>query len=400
MIGPALRTVLLGIVTFLVIQGEMRAHVPEKLVIDLRLQEDSWEATSEMDVKFAVVALMHHYLPPDTGSGWIGNLNSGQLGLVKDLTEKLYRERFQFLIADEPVALSMRFPDYESTPVEFDLGENEEPVVRVVMSGRYPAERGAMTVKWNARWGPTLALLVRRPGQESPSVVLAGLGETVELGAEQGGEFEGISGPSGWPGWVGLGFERFLIRGPLHLLFVVGLLLLVRKSTSLFAQILCFTLAHSLAFWLVILRPFEMPSGIVPTFLALGLIYIGIENLFLKEASSWRLGMVSGLGLVHGLGFANVMQELPISREEALLPLAGFHLGIELAQVVVIGLAFVLAALLLKFHLLAKVRVLGSVAIVSIGFSGRSSNSSDQLLGRWHGIEIEPLDRSPQIVLR
>ncbi|MFM1561896.1 MAG: hypothetical protein ACKJSK_21530, partial [Roseibacillus sp.] len=146
MICPAIRTVLMGAFTLLTLAGGLRAHIPDKLVIDLELGEDWWEASSEMEVKFAVVALLHHYLPPDTGSGWIENLNTGQLGLVRDLTEKLYRERFQFAIGGERVEMEVGFPDYGNPPLKFGLGENEEPVVRVVMRGPLPRERGAMTV--------------------------------------------------------------------------------------------------------------------------------------------------------------------------------------------------------------------------------------------------------------
>ena len=40
---------------------------------------------------------------------------------------------------------------------------NSTPTLAAVMTGRYPQEEGSRTVTWNARWGPTLALLVRQP---------------------------------------------------------------------------------------------------------------------------------------------------------------------------------------------------------------------------------------------
>jgi hypothetical protein len=223
MICPAIRTVLMSAFTLLTLAGGLRAHIPDKLVIDLELGEDWWEASSEMDVKFAVVALLHHYLPPDTGSGWIENLNTGQLELVRDLTEKLYRERFQFAIGGERVEMEVGFPDYGNPPLKFGLGENEEPVVRVVMRGPLPRERGAMTVTWNARWGLPLALMMREAGETTGPVFLAELGETVELSA---GEESAKVGPRGVLGWVREGFLHLLPLGPVagfHLGVELGL---------------------------------------------------------------------------------------------------------------------------------------------------------------------------------
>jgi len=208
---------------------------------------------------------------------------------------------------------------------------------------------------------------VRRPGEVSPPVLLAGLGETIELTTPADEQGASKSPPAGFLAWVGLGSQALLVRGPVHVLFLLGLLLLVRKGLALLTQIVCFTLAHSLAFWLVMLGILGVPAAIVPPFLAIGLVYIGIENLFVKEASPWRLGVVSGLGVVHGIGFAGVLQEFGIVHGQALLPSAGYYLGIVLAQILIIVLAVLVAAPLLQQPLLAKVRVLGSVALVSAG---------------------------------
>ncbi len=363
MVGPVFRTVLSGSVTLFLLTGTSRAHIPDKIVVELDLEEDSWVARSEMDVKFAVVALMRHYIPPDTGSGWIDNLNPGQLGLVREVTEKLYRERLRIAVGAKRAEMEVDFPDYETSPVTFPLGENDEPMVRVVMRGTYPEDSGAMMVGWSGRWGPRLVLMVRSSGKTAePSILTVELGEIVELeGRGSGGSRRSL------PKWVGLGFLHLLPKGPEHILFLLGLFLLVPLGKPLLAQAIGFTVAHSLTFWLVMLGVFEVPPGIVAPFLALGIVYIGIENLFLTHPTAWRMGMVTGLGLVHGIGFAGVLQELSVPREGLLAPLAGFHLGVELGQVAVFGVALLLALPFLKTRSFGKIRTLGSALLAAGG---------------------------------
>ena len=75
-------------------------------------------------------------------------------------------------------------------------------------------------------------------------------------------------------------------------------------------------------------------------FIAASIAYVGIENLFLKELKPWRLILVFALGLLHGMGFAGVMQELPVPTDQIIEPLLGFNLGVELGQIAVLALAF------------------------------------------------------------
>lgn len=362
----AIRTALLGAFLLLLGAGDLRAHIPEKLLIDLEVGEDSWSATSEMDVKFAVVALMHHYLPPDSGEGWIENLNSGQFGLVRELTEKLYRERFQLKADAVALEMDFRFPDYERPPLQFGIGDNDEPVIRVEMKGSLPENHDELSVDWVGRWGPTLALMIRKPGEETGSVLLAGLNERVIVknsaavaGMEQRARL-------GLVGWVREGFLRMVIPG-LHAFFVLGLILLAARGRFLVEQVACFILAHSITFWLVGLGALEIPLAIVAPFLAIGVAYIGVENLILRRPGAWRLGVVTGLGLIHGIGLGLAAREIPVPQQGYLLPLAGFHVGFELGLVILLLGAVLLAWPLSRRDRISPVRVLGSIAVSIVG---------------------------------
>ena len=59
----------------------------------------------------------------------------------------------------------------------------------------------------------------------------------------------------------------------------------------------------------------------------------------------WRISVVFGFGLLHGLGFASVLSELGLAQGQFILSLVAFNIGVELGQLGVIAVAFVILAL-------------------------------------------------------
>ena len=80
--------------------------------------------------------------------------------------------------------------------------------------------------------------------------------------------------------------------------------------------------------------------------IALSIAYVAVENIFVSELKSRRVALVFAFGLLHGMGFAGVLQELGLPRSEFVTALVTFNLGVEAGQLAVIGAAF----LLVGFH--------------------------------------------------
>ncbi len=59
--------------------------------------------------------------------------------------------------------------------------------------------------------------------------------------------------------WVKSGFEHILPKGLDHILFILGLFLLVPKMKSLLSQTVAFTIAHSITLALVVLGTIAVP---------------------------------------------------------------------------------------------------------------------------------------------
>jgi hydrogenase/urease accessory protein HupE len=164
------------------------------------------------------------------------------------------------------------------------------------------------------------------------------------------------------------GIHHILI-GPDHLLFLVGLLLMGGTVRQLALVVTAFTLAHSLTLSLAVLGVFNPPGRIVEPAIALSIVYVGADNLLVRQGRDLRAWIALGFGLVHGLGFASVLREMELPRRALGWSLFSFNLGVEIGQlVVVLVVATALAALRAKSELAGRrLAVAGSIVVVVAG---------------------------------
>jgi hypothetical protein len=127
-----------------------------------------------------------------------------------------------------------------------------------------------------------------------------------------------------------------------HLLFVLGLCLLSGRARPVLWQIGAFTIAHSITLALGSYGFVAVPPGIVNPLIALSIAYVAVENIVHAELTPWRIALVFAFGLLHGLGFAGTLKEIGLPRSEFVTALLTFNIGVEFAQVVAIGAAFLL----------------------------------------------------------
>jgi hypothetical protein len=140
--------------------------------------------------------------------------------------------------------------------------------------------------------------------------------------------------------YLALGFTHILPKGLDHILFVLGLFLLSMKPLTILKQVTAFTVAHSITLGLTIYGVVSLSPRIVEPLIALSIVYVTVENLVLTEAKPWRIAVVFGFGLLHGMGFAGVLRELGLPRSEFVTALVSFNVGVEAGQLAVIGLAY------------------------------------------------------------
>ena len=106
-----------------------------------------------------------------------------------------------------------------------------------------------------------------------------------------------------------------------------------------------FTVAHTITLALTIYGFVSLRPAIVEPLIALSIVYVAVENVATQELKPWRVGLVFGFGLLHGMGFAGVLSQLGLPRSEFLTGLLCFNAGVELGQLTVILGAFLLIGL-------------------------------------------------------
>ena len=84
------------------------------------------------------------------------------------------------------------------------------------------------------------------------------------------------------------------------------------------AQVTAFTLAHSITPGLTLYGVVSLPARVVEPMIALSIAYVAVENLLTSELKPWRLLLVFGFGLLHGMGFADALSRLQLQRPDFL----------------------------------------------------------------------------------
>ena len=166
-----------------------------------------------------------------------------------------------------------------------------------------------------------------------------------------------------------LGFTHILPKGLDHILFVLGIFLLSVHWRPLLYQVTAFTVAHSITLALSLYGVISLPASVVEPLIALSIVYVAVENIVVGELRPWRVWVVFGFGLLHGLGFAGVLTELGLPAGEFLPALIAFNVGVELGQLAVISLALLTVGLWFRGRPWYRGRIVipGSLLIAATG---------------------------------
>lgn len=170
--------------------------------------------------------------------------------------------------------------------------------------------------------------------------------------------------------YLRIGYAHILI-GYDHLLVVLCFMLLFTRITKLLWVISGFTLGHSCSLILAISFAWNVPAKLVEIFIILSVIFMARESFIDSKTSlmyQYPIIMSALIGLLHGLGFANVMNELGLPAEQTLLAIVCFNVGVELGQLLFVSVSLLVLA---GIRRLAPSRELMTKAI-SLGIGGIS----------------------------
>jgi hypothetical protein len=117
------------------------------------------------------------------------------------------------------------------------------------------------------------------------------------------------------------------------------------RSTA--TVITAFTIAHSISLIAAALGYVTLPSRVVESLIAVSIAYTAAENV-VRPNVRWRFWVTFGFGFVHGLGFASTLA-VQLPPRDVIVPLLCFNVGVELGQLMIVGVA------LPFFYVLARV---------------------------------------------
>lgn len=143
------------------------------------------------------------------------------------------------------------------------------------------------------------------------------------------------------------------------MLFVVTLCAVYRWSDwrKLLVLITAFTIGHSLTLVLAGLKILQVPSELVEFLIPVTIVLTSLHNISVSKSEggtfsksvSMNYALALFFGLIHGMGFANFFRSLMGEEGSIVQPLFAFNVGIELGQLMIVGVFFSLYLLLAQW---------------------------------------------------
>jgi hydrogenase/urease accessory protein HupE len=246
------------------------------------------------------------------------------------------------LLAGMPLPVTLTFPPGArdvTKPVRRDLPDSLVERRVIQMDGTGLAGRRLEFVGLQATITDVLVRVQLRDGRRSTTLVHPSR-PWIEIA-----EVRGSLAVAG--GYVLAGIHHILL-GPDHLLFVLGLLLIVKDRWMLVKTVSAFTVAHSITLALATLGYASVPAPPLNAAIALSILFLGPEivrtwrgETSLTIRHPWVVAFA--FGLLHGFGFASGLTTLGLPAAEIPIALLSFNVGVEAGQ-----LLFVVLVLLLE----------------------------------------------------
>jgi len=315
------------------------AHEIRPAVVDVHLQVDgSYRVALQVNMEAVLAGVSPAH--SDTNE----SPNAESYNRLRALPARQLEERIRAFWPQYGDGLHLDFDGVRSTPLltALDIPEPGDlaraRLTTLRLTGSIPP--GAKTLRWT--YAPQYGGSVLRLHRAGASDIIAAW---VREGAASAtyplaGDIAATTRTAVFGQYLVLGFTHILPKGLDHMLFVLGLFLLSTQLAPLLWQVTAFTLAHSITLALSMYGVIALSPAVVEPLIAASIVAVAVENLLTARLHAWRIFVVFGFGLLHGLGFAGVLTEIGLPRDEFVTGLIAFNVGVEGGQLAVIALAF------------------------------------------------------------
>ena len=165
--------------------------------------------------------------------------------------------------------------------------------------------------------------------------------------------------------YFNLGFDH-LLKGIDHIVFLICLIFLVNGFINLVKVVTAFTIAHSITLSLSFLGIVAISQSVIEALIALTIIFVALDAADSKDKQfPWYYAF--GFGLLHGFGFSGALSEIGINNNELALSLLFFNVGIEIAQLAIIPIPFLIIFFFRNSKVFQNIKCLTAIIIGGIG---------------------------------
>jgi HupE/UreJ protein len=366
---------------FLVLcSSETLAHKPSDSYLRLTIEEHSIQGQWDIALRD-----LDHAISLDGNDD--GTITWGEVRAQHNAITSYALSRLQLNADDSPCSnhIESHLVDHHSdgayAVLRFSVHCSTTPLVLALGYGLFfdvdPLHRGLLQVITQFRT-QTAVLSPEQPTVQLNLATNSFWREFLEFG------WEGV-----WHIWIGYDHILFLISLllPAVLWWNAGRWEAVGSFREVLREVLsivtAFTLAHSITLSVAALELVTLPSRWVESVIASSVVLAALHNLFpVIQVRRWIVGLV--FGLVHGFGFASVLADLRLPASSMFVALAGFNVGVEAGQLVIVG-AFLPLAYAIRHSWTYRYLAVqfGSACIAGFAFTWFIERSLDLQLPNW-----------------
>jgi hydrogenase/urease accessory protein HupE len=155
--------------------------------------------------------------------------------------------------------------------------------------------------------------------------------------------------------YLELGFDHISdLNGYDHILFIVALCAAysIGQWRHVLILVTAFTVGHCVTLALASLGMISVPALLIEILIPVTIMLTALQNVLTSQrrSKSWRTLYLTPIlfGLIHGLGFSNYFRSLFGPEDSIVLPLLAFNIGVELGQIGIVALFFIITYIVVK----------------------------------------------------
>lgn len=165
---------------------------------------------------------------------------------------------------------------------------------------------------------------------------------------------------------------KHMVTGYDHLLFLAGVVFFLYRPKDVFIYVSFFTIGHSLTLLFGVLGGVSINPYLIDAIIGFSIVYKGFDNLggfkrVLGKQPNTKLAVLI-FGLFHGFGLAAKLQEFGFPKDGLLPNLLAFNVGVEIGQVLALGIILIVMGFWRKSDSFIKWSVATNMLLMSAGF--------------------------------